>query len=182
MMLMSLSHFKYIICQDPFGAINFNFLIACLSIICISLVLLFLPRERNRHLTSVSHSLIKIMKINRMHKRQYTLSKYFLLRSCQLKRSFDKISILSFILSITVGMVEKCSERVLLPTLHTVQAAQPLSGNRLDKKSRDAGGAQQNSTSLRVGDFMLTSTVKHYYTGTLGEKLNRNPKHLTFWV
>lgn len=58
-----------------------------------------------------------------MHKRQYTLSKYFLLRSCQLKRSFDKISILSFILSIIVGVVEKCSERVLLPTLHTVQAA-----------------------------------------------------------
>lgn len=175
MVLMSLGHFKYITCQDPFGAINFNFLIVCLSIICISLVLLFLPREGNRHLTSVSHSLIKIMKINRVHKRQYTLSKYFLLRSCQLKCSFDKISILSFILSITVGVVEKCSERVLLPTLHTLQAAQPLSGNRLEKKSRDAGGAQQNSTSLRAGDFTVTSTIKDYDTETLGEKLNRNP-------
>lgn len=173
MVLMSLNHFKYITCQDPFGAINFNFLIVCLSIICISLVLLFLPRERNRHLTSVSHSLIKIMKINRMHKRLYTLSKYFLLRSCQLKRSFDKISILSFILSITVGVVEKCSERVLLPTLQC-RLLSHCQGNGLEKMSRDAGGTQQKSTSLRVEDFTLTSTVKHYYTETLGEKLNRN--------
>lgn len=159
MVLMNLSHFKYnITCQDLFGAINFNFLIICLSIICISLVLLFLPRERDRHLTSVSHSLIKTMKINRMHKRQYTLSKYFLLRSCQFKRSFVKISVLSFILSITAGVVEKYSEWALFPTVHTLQTVYPVSGNRLGKRSSDFDSAQQNSFSWKLKT--LNSAVK----------------------
>lgn len=151
---MSLSCFKYnITCQDLFGAINFNFLIICLSIICISLVLLFLPRERDRHLTSVSHSLIKIMKINRRHKRQYSLSKYFLLHSCQFKRSSVKISILSFLLSITVRVVEKHSKRALLPTIHTWQTVYPLSGSRLEKRSGDSGRAQQNSFGWELKTF-----------------------------
>lgn len=147
-MLTNFSSFKYnITCQDLFGAINFNFLIICLSIICISLVLLFLPRERDRHLTSVSHSLIKIMKINHMHKRQYALSKYFLLSACQFKALLLK---LAFYLLSSQSQRDwwKNAAHVHLPTVHALQTVYTLSGSRIQKGSSDSGRAQQNSFNL----------------------------------